>query len=117
MTRRFLIYVAVLAFAWQTSPLVRAGTVVGTTGDFAHAVLHWTEAAHHHHGDGDYHQDASSESTQHLTTDHSSGSATLPPEERPHALEVVSDSALAHKSFSGTPPVLEGPLRPPRITS
>lgn len=117
MTRRFLICLVVLAFAWQTAPLVRAGTVDGAAGNFEHAVLHWTESAHHHHGDGAYHQDASGESTQHVAADHSSGSATLPPEERSHALEVVSGSALTHVSFSGPPPVLEGPLRPPRITS
>jgi hypothetical protein len=117
MRRRFLICLLLLAFAWQSAPLVRAGTVFGASGNFEHAVMHWIESAHHHHGDGAYHQDTSGESTQHVVADHSAGSATPPSGERPHALEVVTGPALAHVSSSGPPPVLEGPLRPPRIVS
>lgn len=117
MAYRFLICIALLAFAWQSSPLVRAGTVFGVAGDFEHAVLHWTDSAHHHHGDGAYHQDASGESTQHVTADHSAGSATPPCGERPPALAVDAGPARTHVSSSGPPPVLEGPLRPPRFDS
>jgi len=117
MGRRFLICLLMLAFAWQSAPLVRAGTVFGASGDFKHAVMHWIESAHHHHDEGAYHQDASGESTQHVAADLSGGSATPPAEERPHALAVDTGPALTHLSSSGPPPVLEGPLRPPRILS
>jgi hypothetical protein len=117
MTHRLFIGLLLLAFAWQSAPLVRAGTVIGSSGDFAHAVMHWTDAAHHHHGDGAYHQDTSGESAQHVAADHSAGSATPPAGERAHALEVVTAPALTRVSSSGPPPVLEGPLRPPRFVS
>ena len=86
-------------------------------GDLEHAVMHWTVEGHHHHDDGSIAQDDSDESIRHLAADNGvpvvalipvpwSGLPPLPPAlQRPPLVAALP------------PPFLDGPERPPRLTT
>lgn len=115
MERRFWIAVLVLAVLWQSLPVARFGIAQGGLTDIAHVAVHWLGASHHHHADGDFHFDTSTDSAQHLIADQFSPTATLPEEGSPiFSGDVATSPRRAHPGGL-PPPYLEGPLRPPRL--
>jgi len=70
MRRLATVTLMVFALLWQSVALARVGSSVNVLADLAHAALHWQGTSHHHHDDGSYHLEDSTEATQHLMTDH-----------------------------------------------
>ncbi|ABX34381.1 conserved hypothetical protein [Delftia acidovorans SPH-1] len=65
--RKSLILVAVLfGMLWQS--LAIAGSAVYGE-DFEHTLMHWSEAGHHHHDDGSFHEADSDDASQHVALD------------------------------------------------
>jgi hypothetical protein len=88
----------------------------GLDQELAHTVMHWEGTAHHHDDQGDYHQDDSDESAQHILADTALGVPALlqalpllfPAERMP--------SPVAMTETARPPPFLGGLIRPPRLT-
>jgi hypothetical protein len=117
MRRSAVILVMLLAMLWQSVTLARPGSTVNALTDTEHASLHWQGQSHHHHGDGSYHLDDSSESSQHMLIDNVSAAAALwPGDAQPVAPSATPGPAGVHDSRvpSPTPQRL---LRPPRSLS
>ena len=103
-----------LAMLWQSVALARAGSTVNALADLEHTALHWQEEGHHHHEDGSYHLDDSSESTQHVLSDHLSATVPLMVAAT-HDFPPLGSTAPEGLHKSPVPdPALEGLLRPPR---
>ncbi|MBA4261576.1 MAG: hypothetical protein C0443_06015 [Comamonadaceae bacterium] len=114
MRRYTVIFVTLFAMLWQSVALARVGSMVAPLADRVHASLHWQEEGHHHHEDGRYHLDDSSESVQHLLTDHLSTAAELMVAASPGFLPLGS---VAPDDLYEAPvpnPASDGLLRPPR---
>ncbi len=103
-----------VALLWQSLPLARLGTAQSGALDFAHAALHWLGATHHHHADGDFHFDASSDSVQHLIADQSNPTAVRADDGHGAPTRAAVRAPLPLPACGVAPPFLEGPLRPPR---
>jgi hypothetical protein len=117
MFRSAVLVVLLLALCWQSLALARAGSTVNVLADVAHTALHWQGEGHHHHEDGSYQLDDSSESVQHVLGDHVGTTPAL-----------VVGAAHDFPTFGSTAPgdlcqrfvpdpALDGLLRPPRTRS
>jgi hypothetical protein len=103
-----------LAMLWQSLAMAGPGSTVNALADLAHSTLHWQEEGHHHHEDGSYHRDDSTESVQHLVTDHLNASLALAApasHDFPPLISALPDGL--HETLVPNP-VLDGLLRPPR---
>ena len=118
MRRPVIVLVVLFAMLWQSITLARPGSTVRLLEDFEHAALHWQAAGHHHHDDGTYHVDDSSESVQHVVTDHASASAAALIASIDHDFAIApSEKPSALRQALVTHPFLDGLLRPPRLRS
>ena len=114
MRRSAILLVMLFAMLWQSVALARVGSTVNVLADLEHAVLHWQAAGHHHRDDGSYHLDDSSDSAQHVLSDHVTATSAIP----------VTASCDFPRLGSAAPgglheplvpdPTLDGLLRPPR---
>lgn len=102
------------AMLWQSVAMGRMGSTVNALVDLEHASMHWQEEGHHHHGDGSYHLDDSTESVQHVVVDHVGSTVAIVDSFSTCFLptELVAPIAPAHGPIAD--PDLEGLLRPPR---
>lgn len=109
------IVLLIVSLLWNTFAMAQPALVAEHGDEVAHVLAHLENEPHHHHGDGDFHQDSSGESVQHVYAD---GCANvpgfIPVQAYPsfsHAGSAVRQARafLAHDS-----PILEGPKRPPR---
>ena len=117
MRRLTVLLLMLFAMLWQPVALARAGSTMNALVDFAHVMLHWQEAGHHHHEDGSYHLDESSESVQHILSDHGSSIAALAMG-APQDFPVLGSAAPGDLQKTLLPnPTLDGLLRPPRLQS
>ena len=62
--------ILLFAMLWHSVALARAWALLGTVADFSHFELHWHDEGHHHHDGGANHVDDSTESVQHVASDH-----------------------------------------------
>lgn len=105
------------AMLWQSVALGRIGSTVNAWTDAEHAALHLQGKSHHHHEDGSFHLDSSTESAQHVVTDHLSPSLALSPPSS-HGLPPLASFARSGLHDAVAPnPTLDGLLRPPRSRS
>lgn len=115
--RRLAVLVLVLfAMLWQSVSMARVGATLNPRSDLAHLTLHLQGQSHHHHEDGSYHLDDSSESKQHMATDHQGASMVM---EASSAHGVYSPRSAAPGGLHDTvapDPTLDGLLRPPRLS-
>ncbi|MBI5722274.1 MAG: hypothetical protein HZC37_31750 [Burkholderiales bacterium] len=117
MRRPIVLLAVLIAMLWQSVALARSGFTVNAPGDLRHAALHWQGAAHHHHEDGSFHLDDSSESIQHLIADHLTAAPALPSASA-HDFSAARSGSLATVHDDLAPqPFLDGLLRPPRLRS
>ncbi len=116
MRRSAILLTMLLAMLWQSVGLARAGSTIDALVDLQHAVLHWDDESHHHHDDGSYHVGDSDESTRHMMSDHVSASALMVNADLPVVRMGVAAPAACDAS-THPHPVLDGPLRPPRLTA
>jgi hypothetical protein len=117
MHRRFVAFMAMIALLWQSVAIAPAGFLPELLADVDHALLHWQDEGHHHHDDGSWHVDESSESAQHMMADHVASSPALHSTLTWRWAPVASQSPAAACSGETAAPFLEGPLRPPRATT
>lgn len=114
MRRSAVLLVMLFAMLWQTVAVARGGLTMSDLSDLEHAALHWQEKAHHHHEDGSYHLDDSTESALHVLSDHLSPAAALTVAALPNLPHLGSTAPGGlHEPVVPNPP-LEGLLRPPR---
>jgi len=114
MRRPAVVFLMLIAVLWQSVAIARAGSPVNALADPEHAALHLQEKGHHHHEDGSFHLDDSSESVQHVLSDNVNATAALPVSPpRDFALQ-VSRAPGGWPDALPPHPYLEGPLRPPR---
>jgi hypothetical protein len=110
-----LITVFALLASWSGHALALGPVGGGAVNADAwqHAVMHWSDQAHHHHGD-QIQVDGSDESVAHVLGDHGSCGvalvATAPSLQHPCPQTGVAGPHPA----AAPPPFLEGLLRPPR---
>lgn len=117
MRRSCVLLVMLFAMLWQSVALARAGSTVNALADMEHSALHWQEEGHHHHDDGSYHLDDSSESVQHVLSDHVSASAALLVSAS-HDFPSLASALPGGLHKAPVPdPDPEGLLRPPRSRS
>jgi hypothetical protein len=117
MHRTAVLLVMLFAMLWQSVALARAGSTVNALVDMEHTALHWQEEGHHHHEDGSYHRDDSTESVQHVISDHLSATAALLVSSA-HDFPPLGSAAPGGLHQAPVPdPALEGLLRPPRSGS
>jgi hypothetical protein len=69
MRRGFGLLLLLLSLLCQSAVLAGGRTLPVQGEDFAHAVLHWQDEAHHHHEDGGYHVEDSGEALAHVQLD------------------------------------------------
>ncbi|HSW08035.1 hypothetical protein [Aquabacterium sp.] len=117
MHRRLVALLAMIALVWQSAAFAPAGVLPEVLASLEHASLHWQDEGHHHHGDGSWHVDESTESTLHVMADHVGSSPALHSTLTLTLTPVASESPPATGSCEVTAPFLEGPLRPPRATA
>jgi hypothetical protein len=113
--RRLVPILLVLALAWQSLTLGRAGSSINVLLDAAHAVLHWHGISHHHDVDGGVHVGESPDAARHVLTDHAGGLTGLPVAQSGALDAVASAVPRGLPMAAGPPPFLEGPLKPPRL--
>lgn len=115
MRRSAALLVVLFAMLWQSVALARVGSMVNSLADRQHAALHWQEESHHHHGDGSFHLDDSTESAQHMVPDHVGASLVMT---APSSHNFPPLGSAAPRGAHGTSlptPTLDGLLRPPRL--
>ena len=117
MHRRLIAFMAMMALLWQSVAIAPAGFLPGILADVEHAVLHWQDEDHHHHADGSWHVDESTESDQHAAADHVGSSPALHSTVTLRWAAMRSQSPPAACSSAFSAPFLEDPLRPPRTTT
>jgi hypothetical protein len=112
--RRFWWFVLIaMALVGQSFASARIAGPFSQDGGLEHVLLHAQGEAHHHHDDGSFHLDDSSESVVHVALDQGSSTAASP--DGSSALPVTAHALPAHEPRAGPAPFLEGPLRPPRV--
>ena len=107
--------VVVVALLWPSASFARMA--FEGPHEIAHAVLHWQGESHHHHEDGSFHVDDSSESEAHLAADQLTSTPPLPLSHTVASGFPVSPAPSSAAVSPPTDPVLDGPLRPPRHIS
>jgi hypothetical protein len=114
MVRSAVLLVMLMSMLWQSVALARVGSTVNALADTQHAALHWQGEDHHHHADGSYHLDDSSESAQHVFSDHLSAVPALLPTAAPGFAPVGANAPAELHETRAPSPILDGLLRPPR---
>ena len=117
MRRSLVVVLLVVSAFWQMFAVGGRPGGLSTPRAAAHALLHWQGQAHHHHDDGSVTQDGSTESVQHVAQDGvlavnspwSEPIVPLPP--------VASAYSTAADEVSGPWPYLDGPMRPPKLST
>lgn len=66
MRRVLTVVLLLLSLGWQAFAFAGAAPGMQAGEDLGHALLHWTEEAHHHHDDGSVTLDRSDESLEHV---------------------------------------------------
>src|SRR5687768_12722908 len=117
MRRSTVFLVMLIAMLWQSVASAQAGLNAHSLSDRAHAVLHMQEQGHHHHDDGSYHLDESTESSQHLLADQVGASVALPVEVTHDFSPRVSTAPVGLTDTPAPDPTLDDLLRPPRPRS
>jgi hypothetical protein len=113
--RRFGLLFLLLSLFWQSVVFAGSLWVPERMEDRAHAALHWEQEAHHHHDDGSYHVEDSSEALAHVQFDGALqltallGGTLCPP-----ALPTGSAPADTCELHLPAPPP-DGLRRPPRL--
>lgn len=115
MLRSAVLVAMLLAMFWQSVALARVGSTVNVLVDVEHAALHWQEESHHHHADGSYQLDDSTESTQHVLCDQvCAAAASLASSPRDFPSPQAASPGGPHETVAPDP-TLDGLLRPPRV--
>jgi hypothetical protein len=83
----------------------------------AHGILHWEKAAHHHHDDGSFHQEQTEESASHVLADVVLGAAALTSAPCLVPLHPRCQMLAPSLAIRLAAPCLDGPRRPPRLSS
>jgi hypothetical protein len=117
MRRRFAIVLLLLSAFWQAFAIAGQATAFADAQEIAHAVLHWQEEAHHHHGDGSVALDDSDESLQHVASDGCLGSSAVWATMSFTFAPAVGAPPLAVNELPRAGPHPDGPRRPPRLTA
>lgn len=114
MPRLLTLIVLLVCLGWQAWASAQAGLATAVDGDAAHALLHWSEAAHHHQG-GDIQLDDSDASLSHVQCDHACCGSAAPPCREPVLGDVSPREAVPLTAQGQAPaPYPDRLLRPPR---
>lgn len=114
MGRSAVILALLFAMLWQSVALARVGSTVNALADLEHAALHWQDAAHHHHEDGSYQLDDSTDSVRHVLIDPVGTTAALLASPS-SAFSPLGSTAPGSPHVEPVPnPTFDGLLRPPR---
>ncbi len=117
MRRGLVLVLLIVSAFWQVIAIAGQATAFGSAEETAHAMLHWQEQTHHHHEDGTVTQDDSDESLQHVVAD-ACLSATAVWATAPFSLAPAEASRPGVSTATALPyPPLDGPRRPPRLTT
>lgn len=110
----FLLFIAA-SLMFQSMASAGGGVIAHAGEGLAHAVLHWEKGPHHHHDDGSLHEEDSDQSRTHLIADCALCVAALIPSPATPVPPAVPARSRSSASPEVTPPVLDGPRRPPRF--
>lgn len=120
MSCRFRAFLLLLILSWQFLSMVSPLAVTERSQDFTHVALHWQNDGHHHHDDQSFHvedSDDASQTAQHQHLDSGIKTVCLLTTacfSIPCTLAALPSMFVAPL---GSPPFLEGPLRPPRLSA
>lgn len=115
MCRRFTSFLLILCVCWQSLAYAGMDVAVSDQEEQVHAMLHFEGQAHHHNGhDGEFHQDDSPASVQHVTNDACVFAPALLIDAVQPVLTVSSDRPVDACSTEPPMPFLNGPERPPK---
>ena len=117
MQRSLALVLLMTSFFWQALSVAGQAPLLAPSEEMEHAALHWEQTGHHHHHDGSLKVDDSTESVLHIAAD---GVTSAPPAwfDDPFRLETPGSAAPDMADTVSVPqPVLDGPRRPPRLTT
>jgi hypothetical protein len=117
MSRAWTLIVVVIALLALPQAWARTASAMAMDGGIEHAQAHWQGQSHHHHDDGGYHADDSEESAAHAALDGGSGVSFAADKPAQCAVVPVGIVRASWEARAGPGPFLEGPLRPPRLSS
>lgn len=109
--------ILVVSFLWQALSVAGQVPLLAPGEALEHSALHWEQASHHHHDDGTLKVDDSPESIVHIAAD---GVASAPPTWFDDGLRPQAPGAAAPDAVEALwlpQPILDGPRRPPRLTT
>ena len=116
MRHRFLAFVLLVCLAWQA--LAGPAPVALTHGgsDDSHALLHYLDSAHHHHGEAvNLHEEGSAESLAHVMSDACMYSPALISCAVLGLLPPTPAAPVSARVYALPIPLLPGLERPPRL--
>lgn len=117
MVKRFVLLVVLAGMFWQAMGVAGRSALVVAGEDVAHALMHWSESAHHHHDDGSYDEDGSVDAVRHVLAD---DALTAPAIGLALDIQFVPQSAHRPADVTRAPlpdPVPDRLRRPPRTTA
>lgn len=120
MSCRFRAFLLLIILSWQFLSIASPLAVSQRSQDFTHVALHWQNDGHHHHDDQSFHvedSDDASQTVQHQHVDSSIKTVcllTMDCFSIPQSIAALPSMLVAPL---GSPPFLEGPLRPPRLAT
>lgn len=117
MRRPAVLILMLLAMLWQSVAMARVGSTANVLAGLEHTSLHWQDTTHHHHEDGAYHLDDSTESVQHMLGEQLSVGAVFTLESSRDFPRLGSSTPGGLQDAPAAHPFLDGLLRPPRSGS
>ena len=106
-----------LVMVWQALPMPGPMSVAAKVQEYLHAAMHLDRADHHHHEDGSLHQEAADQGGLHMHADGNMGSTGLPPGAMVQAAAARPAAPRVATAVRIPSPILDEPLRPPRISA
>ena len=117
MSRAGITVILLFAMLWHSVALTRTWALLGAAADFSHFELHWQDEGHHHHDGGANHVDDSTESAQHVASDHVTASDGPLPGVCSTAHRAPSTPPKPGDEEPGPHPLLDRAFKPPRLTA
>lgn len=112
--QRLVILCVLAGMFWQVVGATGRVALVGAGEDIAHALMHWSESAHHHQDDGSYDPDASDDAVRHVLADDALTAPALCPGAAPAFALRPMPSPLDTLAVALPEPFPDGLRRPPR---
>jgi hypothetical protein len=115
MRRPVVLFLLLISLVWQSLSFAGQLSPLGPAQDWDHVLLHWQDAAHHHHEDGSFHQEDSRDAAIHIALDGALHAGAMIAAGFPPATPAARPLPAGIEQAAAPAPLIEGPRRPPRL--